>query len=78
LGFTGYELSALAGIPKEQKILKGRLPRVMYHQVYNVYEDQIARENLAGGFVSKGRGVFVEERRYLEQLPCALAVRVEG
>ena len=25
---------ALGGVPREQKMLKGHLPRVMYHQVY--------------------------------------------
>ena len=27
-------LTSLGGVPQEQKMLKGRLPRVMYHQVY--------------------------------------------
>jgi len=26
--------TALGGVPREQKMLKGHLPRVMYHQVY--------------------------------------------
>ena len=25
---------SLGGVPREQKMLKGHLPRVMYHQVY--------------------------------------------
>ena len=25
---------ALGGVPREQRMLKGHLPRVMYHQVY--------------------------------------------
>ena len=25
---------ALGGVPREQKMLKGHLPRVIYHQVY--------------------------------------------
>ena len=31
--------ASLGGVPREQKMLKGHLPRVIYHQVYNVYED---------------------------------------
>jgi len=30
----------MGGMPREQKMLKGHLPRVIYHQVYNVYEDR--------------------------------------
>ena len=30
----GGERRALGGVPREQKMLKGHLPRVMYHQVY--------------------------------------------
>ena len=26
--------SSLGGVPREQKMLKGHLPRVIYHQVY--------------------------------------------
>ena len=26
--------TSLGGVPREQKILKGHLPRVIYHQVY--------------------------------------------
>ena len=29
-----YPLWALGGVPREQKKLKGHLPRVIYHQVY--------------------------------------------
>ena len=29
--------TSLGGVPREQKMLKGHLPRVIYHQVYNVY-----------------------------------------
>ena len=29
---------ALGGAPREQKMLEGPLPRVVYHQVYNVYK----------------------------------------
>ena len=31
--------TSLGGVPREQKMLKGHLPRVIHHQVYNVYED---------------------------------------
>ena len=30
----GGERSALGGVPQEQEMLKGRLPRVIYHQEY--------------------------------------------
>ena len=30
----------VGGFSREQKMLKGYLPRVVYHRVYSVYEDQ--------------------------------------
>ena len=35
----GGERRALAGVPREQKMLKGHLPRVIYHQIL-VYEEK--------------------------------------
>ena len=32
----GGEKRALRGVPREQKMCKGHLPRVVYHQVHNV------------------------------------------
>ena len=31
---NGISFETLGGVPREQKIFKGHLPRVMYHQVY--------------------------------------------
>jgi hypothetical protein len=36
--FTPSDVSG--GVAREQKMLKGRLPRVIYHRVYSVYEDK--------------------------------------
>ena len=33
-GFVSKPQSALGGVPRQQKMLKGHLPRVIYHQVY--------------------------------------------
>jgi hypothetical protein len=32
----------LGGLPREQKILKGHLPRAMHHQVYTFIQSQFA------------------------------------
>jgi len=34
VGSTGVSFIASAGVPREQKMLKGHLPRVIYRQVY--------------------------------------------
>ena len=36
LGFSffAFGFRALGGVPREQKMLKGHLPRVIYHQAY--------------------------------------------
>jgi len=31
---NGYLIHYIGGVPREQKMLKGHLPRVIYHQVY--------------------------------------------
>jgi len=33
-GFFMFKVWYLGGVPREQKMLKGHLPRVMHHQVY--------------------------------------------
>jgi len=35
-----YEFSR-GGVPREQKMLKGHLPRVIYHQIYSVYKHKL-------------------------------------
>ena len=30
----GFRVDDMGGVPREQKMLKGYLPRVIYHQVY--------------------------------------------
>ena len=39
---------ALGGVPREQKMLKGHLPRVIYHHLYNVFEENV-QTGLSGG-----------------------------
>ena len=34
LNGLSFSISTGAGVPREQRILKGHLPRVIYHQVY--------------------------------------------
>jgi len=36
----GGERRALGRVPREQQMLKGHLPTVLYHRVYSVYEDE--------------------------------------
>ena len=44
VGLVGVgERRALGGVPREQNMLKGHLPRVIYHQVILVYEDDRLR-----------------------------------
>ena len=38
---SGFGPTSLGRVPREQKMLTGYLPRVVYHQVYNVYEDTL-------------------------------------
>jgi len=33
-GLVGSTGTSLGGVPREQKMLRGHLPRVIYHQVY--------------------------------------------
>ena len=42
-----YMCNILGGVPREQNMLKGHLPRVIHHQVYEDYPLERLRENLA-------------------------------
>ena len=42
--------TVLAEGPREQKMLKGYLPRVIYHRVYSIHEDQICVPELEARF----------------------------
>ena len=51
--------SSLGGVPRGQKMLKGHLPRVIYHQVYYYTQRNKALDIEAAGRTSaeSGRGV---------------------
>jgi len=37
---VGWLNGFLGGVPRAQKMLKGHLPRVIYHQIYTAYKDK--------------------------------------
>ena len=56
--------NARGGVPREQKMLKGHLPRVIYHRVYSVYEDK-PRGVSGGGGTAPGDLGALHSRRIL-------------
>ena len=52
----GGERRALGGVPREQKMLKGHLPRVIYHRVYSNIRN---KKTLSAG---TKQGVFLGEK----------------
>jgi len=50
-------IDSLGGVPREQKMLKGHLPRVIYHQLY---EDNIEPDASGARQVHELSGVYVK------------------
>ena len=63
---TGAYSLSLGGVPREHKMLQGHLPRVVYHQVHNVYcEYTLISQREAGGSGRGGAGVPSAQRMLL-------------
>ena len=58
---SGLVGSTVGGIPREQKMLQGHLPRVRYHQVYS----SIRRL----GFGDQGWGLGIGDEKFIVSIP---------
>ena len=46
-------LASVGGVPQEQKMLKGHLPRVIYHQVYEMQRLTVSHSQILNGKFSQ-------------------------
>ena len=58
----GGERRAMGGMPREQKMLEEHLPRVIYHQVYNVYEKKHLPKVVTVDFALGSQSPFAREQ----------------
>ena len=59
---------ALEGVPREQKMLKGHLPRVIYYPSTRVYEDNIFQKVAAAEGCAPDHMVLSKSIQYIEPM----------